>query len=69
MNICETCRSWKPIHGQVFGECVSPKIKNEGTPPIDGLAEAETLGTYPMIYTGPHFGCVQWSPTKGEKAA
>lgn len=69
MNTCETCRSWEPIRSKAYGECVSPKVKNEGEPPIDGLAEADTLGTAPMIYTGPRFGCVHWAPKKEKRAA
>lgn len=68
MNTCETCRSWAPVKRTSFGECMNPKIKNEGDPPVDGLATAECL-LDAMIYTGRDFGCVQWKPGKERKVA
>lgn len=68
MNTCETCKSWEPVRAKLYGECKHPKVRNEGEPPLDGLAEADTLGVQPLIFTGPHFGCVHWGPGKERKA-
>lgn len=58
MNTCDSCQYWESIgENDSFGECRHPSI-TEGRPELNGMAEADSVGYLPCIYTGPQFGCV-----------
>lgn len=70
MNYCETCKSWKPCgRGSRVGECVHPKVRNQGTPPVGGLAQGDLMTNLKAyILTDEDFGCIWWNDPKGQEA-
>ena len=52
-----------------YGGCINSKFvyPSNGSEPLpDGLTYADGEGCYAMFYTGEDFGCIHWTPNKGQ---